>query len=221
MAVVTIARESGAGGSAVAALLAAQLGARLVDRALIAEVARRAALPIDEVEVEDEQARSLLERMAGAYVPLAEFGAGWTADPSMLLDDHTVIVSLTRAVLRDAARSGNAVIVGRGGAAELRDEPRARHVLLWAPEPDRVRAIRERLGCDDATARREMHAIDARRAAYVREVYDVDWRDRALYDLILNTARLGEAGTAAAIFGALEVPREPAPAAEPAPLTPR
>jgi cytidylate kinase len=93
------------------------------------------------------------------------------------------------------------VIVGRGGAEELRDQPDACHVFLWAPERDRIRSIQERLGCDEATARREIHSVDARRAAYIREVHGVDWHDRALYDMVINTARLGYAGAAAAILG--------------------
>jgi cytidylate kinase len=203
MPVITIAREHGAGGLAVATLLAQELGAAIVDRSLIGEVARRASLPPDRVAEEDEHGRSVLDRIARATIPLGVTVGGWAADPDYLVDHHAQIVAFTRAALEEAARLGNAVIVGRGGAAALRDRPGVCHVFLWAPEPDRVRAIQERLGCDAAAARREMHKVDARRAAYVREVYDVDWRDRELYDLILNTARLGHRGSAAAILAAL------------------
>ncbi len=202
MPVITIAREYGSGGAEIGARLAAQLGAALVDRSLILEVAHRASLSPDQVEQEEEQGRSIVERMARAFIPLSDAG-GWVPEPADLIDHHAVIVALTRAVLQEAARTGNAVIVGRGGAAELRDEPSAYHVFLWAPESDRVRTIQERLGCDAVSARAALHATDHRRAAYVREVYGVDWRDRALYDLILNTARLGHTGTAGAILGAI------------------
>ena len=203
MPVITIAREYGAGGSEVAALLAEELGAEIVDKSLIAEVARRALLPTGEVAADDEQGRTLLERIGRAFGPVGGVVAGWTADPADLLDHHHLIIAATRTALREAARSGNAVIVGRGAAAGLRDEPGAFHVFLWAPEPDRVRTIRERLGCDEATALRKMHAVDASRATYVREAYGVDWRNRALYDLVINSARLGRAGAANAILGAI------------------
>ncbi|MGO9180792.1 MAG: AAA family ATPase [Candidatus Limnocylindrales bacterium] len=203
MPVITIAREYGAGGSSVASLLAQELGADVVDRSLIADVARRASLPPDEVAAEDEQGRTVLDRLARLFVPFGEAAAGWAVDPTDLLDHHVVIVDFTRAALREAARSRNAVIVGRGGAEELRDQPDACHVFLWAPERDRIRSIQERLGCDEATARREIHSVDARRAAYIREVHGVDWHDRALYDMVINTARLGYAGAAAAILGVI------------------
>ncbi len=215
MPVITIAREYGAGGLTVATLLAEELGAMIVDRSLIADVARRTSLPPEQVEAEDEHARSLLDRVARAFLPLGEAVGGWAADPDDLLDYHARIVAFTQAALQEAARVGNVVIVGRGGAAALRDRESALHVFLWAPEPDRVRAIQERLGCDAEAARKAIHMTDARRAAYVREVYGIDWCDRTLYDLILNTGRLGHAGAMAAILGALGerrlIPAEPKP----------
>lgn len=202
MAVITIAREYGAGGSSVAALLAEELGATIVDRNLIRDVARRASIPAEQVAADDEHARSLLDRMARAFIPLGESIGGW-ADPDDLLDYHARIVAFTQAAIDEAARLGNVVIVGRGGAAALRNRESACHVFLWAPQADSVRAIRERLNCDAEAARRQISAVDARRAAYVREVYAVDWCDRSLYDLVLNTGRLGHAGAAAAILGAV------------------
>jgi cytidylate kinase len=218
MAVITIAREYGAGGSSVAALLADELGATIVDRELIADVARRAAIPADRVAADDEHARPLLDRVARMFIPLGETIGGW-ADPDDLLDYHARIVAFTQAAIAEAARLGNVVIVGRGGAAALRNRESACHVFLWAPEADRVRAIRERLNCDADAARRQIHAVDARRAAYVREVYEVDWRDRSLYDLVLNTGRLGHAGAAAAILGAVSSRSTFAEAREPRRLT--
>lgn len=202
MPVITIAREFGAGGRDVAQLLADELEATIVDRSLIAEVARRASLPPEEVASEDERGLTFFDRLARAFVPLGDSVAGW-ADPDYLLDHHERVQAFTKAALQESARRGNVVIVGRGGAAALRDVPDACHVFLWAPEADRVRTIQERFGCDAERARRDIHKVDARRAAYVREVYGVDWRDRQLYDLVLNTARLGHAGAAAAILAAL------------------
>lgn len=202
MPVITIAREFGAGGRDVAHLLAGELEATIVDRSLIADVARRASLAPEVVESEDERGLTLLDRLARTFVPFGDSFAGW-ADPDYLLDHHDRIKAFTRAALQESARRGDVVIVGRGGAAALRDVPDACHVFLWAPEADRVRTIQERLGCDAESARRDIRKVDARRAAYVREVYGVDWRDRELYDLILNTARLGHAGAAAAILAAL------------------
>jgi cytidylate kinase len=203
MPVITIAREYGAGGSSVAALLADELGADIVDRSLLADVARRASLPPEEVASEDERGHTLLDRITRAFVPLGDAVASGIVTTEDLVDNHALIVAATREALRAVARSGNVVIIGRGSAAELRDARDACHVFLWAPLADRIRAVREREGCDEGTARHRIHELDAARAAYVHEVYGVDWRDRSLYDLVLNTARLGHRGAAQAILGAV------------------
>jgi len=207
MAVVTIAREYGSGGSVVAELLADELGATVIDRSLIAEVARRAALPRADVEADDELPVPFLERFARAFVPVGDAVAGWAARPELLVDQHAQIVAFTQAAIVRAARLGQVVVVGRGGAALLRDHPGAVHAYLWAPLESRIRVVAERIGCDAATARRRIHDVDGRRAAYVREVYGVDRGDRSRYDLVLDTARIGNVGAAAAILAVGRSPR--------------
>ncbi len=63
MSVITIARQFGAGGTSVGQILARKLQADLLDRQLIAEVARRLEMPEDEVEAQDEQPGSFLNRL--------------------------------------------------------------------------------------------------------------------------------------------------------------
>jgi hypothetical protein len=70
----------GAGGSTVAAIVAERLGADLVDTWLVAEVARRAQLPPESVEAEDEHPASLLGRLVAAFAPTgAAPGMVWDA----------------------------------------------------------------------------------------------------------------------------------------------
>ncbi len=221
MPVITIAREYGAGGTSVANLLAAELGTPVIDRSLIAEVARRVALPVEDVAQEDEHGRTLLDRFARAFVPVAEAAGGAVLAPEDLVDPHDQIEAVTRVVLGEAGRSGDAIVVGRGGAVELRDLPGALHVFLWAPLPDRVRVIRERDACDEPTARHRIREVDAARAAFIHEVYGADWRDRSLYDLVLNTGRLGYAGAARAILAALAVRQAPPQPSEAPPSAPQ
>src|ERR1035437_1334580 len=61
--IVTISRQFGAGGSSVAAIVAAELGAEIVDKKLIDEVAGRLTLEPSQVEAEAERPRPLLERL--------------------------------------------------------------------------------------------------------------------------------------------------------------
>ena len=69
MPVITISRQFGSGGSSVAKLVAERRHLDVVDQALIAEVARRASVPLADVEAEDEHSASLLDRLAAPVLP--------------------------------------------------------------------------------------------------------------------------------------------------------
>ena len=192
MPVITIAREFGAGGAEVGAILASRLGVDVVDRSLIIAVAGRLRMAPEEVEAEDEHPRAFFDRLLRAVTPINDVvGVPW--DPSELesADPHQSVVELTAEVIREAARSKDAVIVGRGARFVVGDRPGAVHAFLCAPVEVRVRRIAERFSIDDAEARRRVQANDARRTGYVREVHGRDWRDPHLYDLVVNTGAVG------------------------------
>jgi len=204
--VITIGRQYGAGGEAVGRMVAGRLGAELVDDKFFVEVARRLEMPPDEVERHEEVPGSFLNRVLQAMGTASiEFAAppeatAWTppySDPSF--DTRRAVLQITQELIREAARSGNAVIVGRGAAYLLHDHPRALHVFLRGPEPDRVRALRETFGFGEDEARRRIKHKDANRRAYVRQLYNHDWLDPAHYHVVLDTGRLGYDRAAAAI----------------------
>jgi cytidylate kinase len=206
MPVITISRQYGAGGSSVARLLAERLHLEIVDRSLIAEVARRAALTPEEVEEEDERPTTLLDRLALSFSPLAAgLGTAWEPPyPDITLDPRREVLELTQQVLREAARAGNVVIVGRGGAHILRDVPGVLHVFLHADPAFRERVVMEREAIGAAAAARRVREMDANRAAYIKQVYGQDWLDVRSYDLAIDTGRVGVAAAAELVVVALE-----------------
>lgn len=147
MPIVTISRQFGAGGSSVAAIVAAELGAEIVDKKLIEEVAARLTLEPSQVEAEAERPRTLLERLVRSFSTLEPgIGAGWTPPyPDPLFDPRKEITHLTEQVIREVAAGGNAVIVGRGAGFVLQGNPDVFRVFLRAPEIARVNVLMARL----------------------------------------------------------------------------
>ena len=192
MPIVTISRQFGAGGSSVAGLVASELGAEVVDKKLIEEVAKRLSIRPSDVEAEDERPRTLLERLVRSFSVLEPgFGMGWTPPyPDPLYDSRKDIIHLTENVIREVAEGGNVVIVGRGAGFVLRDRPGVYRVFLRAPDDARVKTLMAREGFSDAEARRKMHETDSNRAAYIKQLYGHDWCDVDEYDMILNTGRI-------------------------------
>ncbi|TME94315.1 MAG: cytidylate kinase-like family protein [Chloroflexi bacterium] len=110
----------------------------------------------------------------------------------------------TQHVIREAARSGNVVILGRGGAYILQDVEGAIHVFLRAAESVRANVImgREKLGLDEA--KRRLKQTDENRRAYIRQVYGHTWDLPGHYDMVLDTGRLGYDATVEAILAGLK-----------------
>ena len=213
MPVITIGRQFGAGGATVGRMLADRLRADFLDSQIIDEVARRLQLPKEEVEAEDEHPGSLLARLlvalgSASTEPLipAEAGAAWNPpNAAPTFDTRKAVLQITQNVLKEAARDGNVVIVGRGGAYLLRELPGALHVFLRAPEAVRVKAIMERLKiATEEEARKRLKQTDENWTAYIRQVYGHDRIHPAHYDMVLDTGRLGYEATVDAVVAALE-----------------
>ncbi|MGQ9515775.1 MAG: cytidylate kinase-like family protein [Anaerolineae bacterium] len=222
MAIITVSRQMGAQAELVIAGVAKALDLRVVDRALIGRAALAAGVP--EVVFEEltyEGQRGLVQRMielmgilaAGGVRPSQEmaesvspwalpFGGAFAAafpsarDTAASLERYVQVIGM---VIRDLAEQGNVLIVGMGGQAILREEPRAIHVQILAAFEDRLRRIMERDKCTRGEALRRLRASDEARGQYLRRHYGVDWMEPTLYHLVLNTSRLGVAGAVRAI----------------------
>jgi cytidylate kinase len=212
MPVITIGRQFGAGGKTVGEMLARRLKIDLLESGIIDEVAQRLELPKEEVEAEDETPGSLLSRLlvalgsASSEPLIPPEVTAWSppnADPSF--DTRKAVLQITQHVIKEAARAGNVVIVGRGGAYLLRDFPGALHVFLGAAKDVRVKTIMRRLNiATEEEARRRLTRTDENWNAYIKQVYGHDRNLAGHYDMVLDTGRLGYQATVEAIIAALE-----------------
>jgi cytidylate kinase len=212
MPVITIGRLMGAGGETIGAMVAQKIGAELLDRKIFEEVVRRLDMPASEVERHEEAPGSLLNRVLQALGSASvEFAAppeaaAWTppfADPTF--DTSKAVLKITKEVIHEAYRSGNAVIVGRGAAYVLRDEIGTLHVFVQAPREARIARVRELEGLSEEAADRRVKQTDANRGAYIKQVYGHDWLNPRHYDLVLDSDRLGYERAARLIVAAVSV----------------
>ena len=210
MPVITIGRQFGAGGRTVAEMLAGRLKVDVLDSQLINSVAQRLQLPKEEVEAEDEQPGSLLHRLlmalgsASGEPMIPPETAAWNppnVDP--VFDTRRAVLEITQQVIREAAREGNVIIIGRGGAYILRDFPGALHVYLRAAESARLKSVMARFNLSEEEARRRLKQTDENWTAYIKQVYGHDRNLPSHYDLVLDTGRLGYEATVEAILAAL------------------
>jgi cytidylate kinase len=199
MPVITIGRQFGAGGTTVGEMLSRELHVDLLESRIIDEVAHRLQLPKEEVEAEDEHPGTLLSRLlvalgsASSEPLIPPEVTAWSppnADPAF--DTRKAVLQITQHVIQEAARAGNVVIVGRGGAYILRDFPGALHVFLRADTDSRVKTVMRRYNItNEEEARRRIKLTDENWTAYIKQVYGHDRNLATHYDMVLDTGRLG------------------------------
>ncbi|HZT07831.1 MAG TPA: cytidylate kinase-like family protein [Chloroflexota bacterium] len=195
MPVVTVSRQFASGGGEIAQRVAQILDAPLLDRQLIYEVALRLGLPEDVVSEHDERGETLISRLVNALrvsYPDASSPPDLVEAPGDVMDlSNRTYVQVTEQVIQEAARSSNAVIVGRGSQFVLRNHPRALHVHIYAPFDLRALSVVKEQGVSRQEAERIVRDFDGARARYARHFYHADWQAPQNYHLLINAGYVG------------------------------
>lgn len=182
--VITIEREYGCGGGAIASQLAQRLGWSVWDKRLTEEIARLANVEPSAVRRCDERMDSRLYRLAKTFWRGSHERSSQVAGQVF---DTDVMMSMMAQISTKIAKEGNAVVVGRGSPFFLRDHPDAFHVFLYAPRAEKVRRLIGD-GSSSKEAEEMVDLVDRERIAYVKHYFNADWPTRSLYHVMINTA---------------------------------
>jgi hypothetical protein len=195
--VITVEREYGTQGAEFARQLAVHLGWTLVDHSLLEEVARRANVPAAVVQRRDEQLDPWYNKMGRAFWHGSNERA--TAVVEQEIFDSTRMNGLMQEIMKEKAKAGNCIIVGRGAACALHGLPGCFHAFVYASMARKIRWFEQTFPSKANLAERELTATDRRRAEYVEHFYRSVWNDYRLYHLMLNSCMGFEAMIGATI----------------------
>jgi cytidylate kinase len=182
--VITIEREYGCGGGAIAAQLAKQLGWNLWDKRLTEEIGRLANVDASTVKRCDERMDSRLYRLAKTFWRGSHESGSHHSHQAF---DTDCMMTWMAQIAARIAQEGNAVVVGRGAPFFLREDPEAFHVFLYAPRAEKIRRLLQ----DRSTrseAEDQVDSVDRERIAFVKHYFNADWPTRSLYHVMINTA---------------------------------
>lgn len=199
--VITIDREYASGAPAIASKLAARLGWKLWDELLTIEIARILDCDCPTVEEREERRDALHYRLFKAFMRGSFEGA--LNAPRMKMVDADCIREAAEKVVRQAAREGHCVIVGRGSAYYLESNPDAFHVFIYAPLHEKIQRLRA-MGKSEDEANTLAETVDQDRAAYIKQYFNVDWPFREIYHLMINST-LGEDTVVALILDSVKI----------------
>src|SRR4051794_31814541 len=186
MTLVALSASYGAAGSRIGPALAERLEVPFLDRAIPLAVSERLHVPVDEAVAHEDQAGSLLERLLRGFI------VGDNVAPTpMPATDSDAFHEATVAALRAQAATGEGVILGRGGALLLREDPGVLRARLDGPAERRLQLAMELEGLDEETARRALRTTDQAHEAYARRFYDARLDDPALYHVMIDPTAVG------------------------------
>lgn len=206
MPVITVSRLTGSGGAGIGQRLAERLGVSYLNTQIIQEVAHRLGISETTAAEYDERAEAFIERLARVLWLSNPALAPISTPASALPFESTTqaFVEVTRQLVREAARSGNAVIFGHGAQFILAEQPGVLHVRFIAPLPIRIEHVMQREGISRAEAERRVREEDQRRANGIRQFYQADWHAPDPFHLIVNTALWDEETCIRLILHAVE-----------------
>jgi cytidylate kinase len=183
--IVTVEREYGCGGGEIAKRLAELLGWKLWDHLLTEEIARLANCSKAAVEQREERTDPLYYRLFKSFLR-GSYEGSINAHKLNLVDSEN-IMKMTERVVQHAASKGDSVIVGRGSQLLLKDHPDTFRVFLYAPREDKVRRLLSR-GKSEKDAQELVDTVDRERAGFIEKYFHVEWPDRPVYHVMINTA---------------------------------
>ncbi|MBN2578766.1 MAG: cytidylate kinase-like family protein [Pirellulales bacterium] len=187
---LTIAREAGAGGGAIAALAGERLGWEVLDKNLLDRIAEQCPCCRMMLDLVDETPGSWLFDVLGTWMD------------KKIVPHNTFVAQLARVLLASVKRR-NVVVVGRGAQFILPRE-KVFAVRIVASEAARVRRLMELKALKETEARCVLREIDRGRRDFVQRFFHRDVADPHLYDLVLNSQRLGIEGAVETLFSAMQ-----------------
>jgi cytidylate kinase len=170
VSIIAISRGTFTGGEALAKRVAERLGYQCLSR------------------------ETNLEAAAKEYgVPAAALVAAMEKRPAFwhrVLGERTAYLACVRATLCEQARADNLVYHGLVGHLLLPGIAHVLRVRVIADLDYRIKAAREQQELGSAEALAYIAKVDKERRQWVRFLFDVEWDDPNLYDLVLNLSRV-------------------------------
>lgn len=170
---VTISREYGSGGRIIGKKLAEELGFAFYDGELLSLVAKESGYTEEFVRQNDQKkTQSFLYHL---YVG------------SQLLPASDMIFIAQAKAIKDLARKGNCVIVGRCADYVLRGYDNVVNLFIQAPPESRAARVRDEYGEKADNYPAYIRKKDKERVAYYNYFADDAWGKVQTYDLSVNS----------------------------------
>ncbi len=175
--IISIGREYGSGGHAVANKLGERLGLKVYDKNIIDDIAREKNPNIVSLKEYDEKPKNRL---------LTRRVSGHSNSP------EDVLANIEFDFIREKAEAGESfIVVGRCAESVLEGFDSLVSVFVTADIESRKKRISEIFNLSETEAKRMIVMKDRKRRAYHNSFAKGKWGDSRRYDLIVRSSKIG------------------------------
>lgn len=175
--IISVGREFGSGGRVIAEALAERFNIPIYDRHLITEIANKTGMTPEQIEKLNESPNSrLVSRRVRGF--------------SNSIEDN--IAEMQFDFIRKKAESGESfVVVGRCSETKLRDFSGLVSLFILGDMDAKIKRVMELYDMNEHDAKSFIEKKDKKRKRYHNYHIHMHWGDSRLYDLSINSSRLG------------------------------
>ncbi len=186
--IITVGRQFGSNGRAIAKKLAELLGIKFYDKELILMAAERSNIHPDRIKDLDEKP---VNRWAYAM-------PGEPVNPAFIntLPVNDVLFEAQCQVIKELAKQEECIIVGRCADYVLKDHALCRNIFIYAPVEERIKVIADRFSLSEKEAKNLIRKTDKQRKYYYNYYTDGRWGEMENYQMTFDSSVLGIDGTA-------------------------
>ncbi len=234
MAIITIGGLTGSGGRHIGKAVAETLGFDYIDRLILSDAAKQIGSTVQAMQEKEDKHVSMIQNISSLAQRILERSAmsGVGGDPhfgpgaaAFLINEYADFPKATilkgshmedkdyidglSSVIVDIAKLDNAVIVGRGAAAILKDDESVLKIGLTSAIEDRIGRISKRDDIDEADAKRIVNEKDSARSEFYKTFFDFDGpEDPKQFHLSINTTLIKLDSAISMILGATKTFKE-------------
>ena len=159
-------------------MLAKKLGIGLYDKNLISLVSDESGLSASYIE-KNEQARK--DQL------LANFNSQYYNN---LTNDDNLFLAETKAI-KEIAKKGSCVIIGRCADYILKEEENVIKVFLYSDEKGKIERATTYYGIEQKDAKKEIEKINKARQKHYNHYTGQEWKEVSNYDISVNVDKFG------------------------------
>jgi len=187
--VITVSREFGARGAAMASLLGRKIGFKVWDKELLEAIADQLDSDLKMLETLDERRQQAVEDTVAGFLKYIHTNVNY-------------LRSLIREV-KTIEEHGRSIIVGRG-SNYICQNPSSFHVRVVCPLKTRIAEYAKREGISEEESRRIIDRKDRERADFIKSNFYKDVATSSDYDLLVNSKTFSIEQMASIVLNAYE-----------------